>query len=583
MDTTREAGESSLGRWRVQRRWALAAAVLAAVLSLPSLWSGWALDDLIHRTFLLDGSRFPWDLYGFLKGDPEENRALITAGSLPWWALEDLQVSFFRPFTSLTFWLDYRLWPNHPALMHAHSVLWLAGCVGVAGLLYRRFMGPGPAAVTAVLLFAVDDAHTAPVGWLANRNALPAFFFGALAILAHDRWRRDGWRGGRWMSPVLLLAAVCSAEAGVAALGYLLAYVVVVERAPWVRRPATVGLHFAVLVGWRVVYSLLGHGTWGSGFYTDPGSEPLRFGVAVLTRAPILLLTQWVLPPMSFDGFMAMFGPHWGWTAGGVVAMVVLATVLLPVVRDAPMARFWALGMLLALPPVCATIPMSRLLMFVGLGAMALLAQFLTAVFSRTSPWRSWPRRVTAVLLVLIHGLAAPVALALQTRHLIPPEVRPLLFIDTPMDAAVTRQKVVVVSAPSVFHARHSTLMWAMADQPVPREMLFVCPSWAGVHLSRPDRRTLVVRPDGGYLRRPLDHLFRAPYRAMPVGTQVRLRECSVEITDLTADGRPAEATFHFDHELEHDSLRWLQWQDGSYQPFTPPAVGHTCVLQEPP
>jgi hypothetical protein len=40
-------------------------------------------------------------------------------------------------------------------------------------------------------------------------------------------------------------------------------------------------------------------------------------------------------------------------------------------------ARFWATGSLLALVPVCGMgIPSGRLLMFIGLGGMGLIAQF---------------------------------------------------------------------------------------------------------------------------------------------------------------------------------------------------------------
>jgi hypothetical protein len=35
----------------------------------------------------------------------------------------------------------------------------------------------------------------------------------------------------------------------------------------------------------------------------------------------------------------------------------------------------------------------------------------------------------------------------------------------------------------------------------------------------------------------------------------------------------------HFDVDLEDPSLRWLQWKNGAYAPFEPPAVGNTVTL----
>lgn len=53
----------------------------------------------------------------------------------------------------------------------------------------------------------------------------------------------------------------------------------------------------------------------------------------------------------------------------------------------------------------------------------------------------------------------------------------------------------------------------------------------------------------------------------------------TVEITALTSDGRPAEATFRFAKRLEDPGLRWLEWRGGVYASFALPAVGETVTL----
>jgi hypothetical protein len=53
----------------------------------------------------------------------------------------------------------------------------------------------------------------------------------------------------------------------------------------------------------------------------------------------------------------------------------------------------------------------------------------------------------------------------------------------------------------------------------------------------------------------------------------------TVEITELTADGRPAEALFEFPFRLEDPELKWLKWEDGIYVPFDLPQVGTTLSL----
>jgi nucleoside-diphosphate-sugar epimerase len=53
-----------------------------------------------------------------------------------------------------------------------------------------------------------------------------------------------------------------------------------------------------------------------------------------------------------------------------------------------------------------------------------------------------------------------------------------------------------------------------------------------------------------------------------------------VDVDEPTGDGRPDEAAFTFAVLLEDPSLRWLQYKDGSFIPFSPPAIGKTVVLK---
>ena len=54
----------------------------------------------------------------------------------------------------------------------------------------------------------------------------------------------------------------------------------------------------------------------------------------------------------------------------------------------------------------------------------------------------------------------------------------------------------------------------------------------------------------------------------------------TVEITALTEDDRPAEATFRFDRPLEDPSLCWLCYRENGFEPFTPPGVGASVELR---
>ncbi len=145
-------------------------------------------------------------------------------GGLPWFADEFFHVSFWRPLGSLTHHIDYRLFSDAPLVMHAQNLFWYGVLVGAAALLHRRLLTPPWAAGLAALLYAADDAHGHAVGWITNRGAVMAAAFAHARALAHDRSRRDGFRAGALLSPLLLMLGLASSELALGAAGYLIAH-----------------------------------------------------------------------------------------------------------------------------------------------------------------------------------------------------------------------------------------------------------------------------------------------------------------------------------------------------------------------
>ena len=199
------------------------AAILATILCAPALVVGLLMDDYAHRMIMLRVAGTPvgpLEVFANFTGEPEINRLYLDQGILPWWTVPDYRLAFSRVLSAISMWIDYRWWPDSPVLMHIHSLLWLAAMVGAAGVLYRRLIGRGWVAGLAVLLFAFDDAHAMAATWLANRNALIATTLGLLSLIAHHRWRSDGWKWGWIASAVCLALALLAGEAAVGAGAY---------------------------------------------------------------------------------------------------------------------------------------------------------------------------------------------------------------------------------------------------------------------------------------------------------------------------------------------------------------------------
>jgi len=156
------------------RRVPLVVAILAAVGMLPALSGGWQMDDYFQRATLLGyGDARPINTF-IQYIDRAHNLKQMDFGTMPWWGSPDLHQAFLRYSSTLTMMLDYSLWPDHPALMHLHSLLWLSAAVLVAALLYREVLGATWIAGLAALMYALDGAHAVPAAYLANRNALIA-------------------------------------------------------------------------------------------------------------------------------------------------------------------------------------------------------------------------------------------------------------------------------------------------------------------------------------------------------------------------------------------------------------------------
>jgi len=504
-------------------------------------------------------------------------------GLFPWWTDPTIKGEFLQALKVLTHRLDYALWPNSPALMHAQNLFWLGTTVAVTAVFYRRMMGATWVAGVAGLLFAVDDARGATAGFLANRNVLVAATFGVSALVFHDRWRRDGSRTAALLAPLLLSAALFSKEEGIGTVAYLAAYGLFADPAGRWRGCLALLPHTAVLVAWASLRRSWGYGVRNMGLYIEPLGDPERFAAAVTHRVPVLLLGQWGPIPAEAATFLRLQVFSW-WGVAALALLGITVFAIAPLLRRDHLARFWAAGMLFATIPVSATFPMDRLLTFVGIGAAGLLAQFWARVFSDSGTAPSNRGRTlmltVAWLFVVFHAILAPITLPLRAANPLAPRwVEERLYVGTPLGSAIASQTLVIVNAPSPVHASFLLLRRELSAQPLPQHIRVLGPGIPWVTIRRLDERTLAIRPGGGYLTWPLDRLFRSELRPLAAGEQVRLPGMTVVVTELTPDGRPAGATFRFDVPLESPSLRWLCFRGVGFETFTPPAVGQEIEI----
>jgi hypothetical protein len=576
-----------LKRLLASRRLAVGLVALAVLLASPSLASGFQTEDYMLRASSRAASSLFTNLFGKPSPPTWENYRSKDFGMLPWLAAPDWRVAFWRPWSSFLHNVEYRFLPERALVMHAHSLLWLAALIAAVTALYRRLLGAWPAWVAglAALLYAIDDGHGPAVGWLANRSALVAAAFGAGALLAHDRWRRDGRLAAGLLAPALFGLALLSAESALGVVGFLVAHAWFVDAAPARRRVLAALPWAAVVVAWSAAYRLQGYGAQGSGAYVDPFTQPLVFARDALVRLPVLLFGAFGTAPIDI---YALLDASWlpRLTALACAFLLFVAWLLAPIVRAHESARFWASGTLLSLIPACSALPAERMLFIPGIGASALIALFVAEAFSGGERWRGVARRASyalAVLWLFVHGVASAALLPLRSLGL----AQYSAWVDANGEQAFrgvgADQQLVIINTFDHYTGVMMLAMRAAREQPVPAHTRIVYGGQRAILLRRIDPFTLVVWPDRGFMATPSNAVYRSPNRRMRVGEGIQLTGVQIVVSAVDAAGMPREAAFRFAEPLESSRLRFVAWDGRRYAPLSLPPVGGEKVLRPEP
>jgi len=561
--------------------------LIGLALAAPALTADFTADDHLHRVISradtgIDGLRSrPLDLFVFAAGNATNTLKLRDAGAYPWWTDPELRLSFMRPLSSATHAVDHGLWPDSSTAQLAHNLGWLALALLVTWLFYRRFIPLRWIAVLALALYAFDDARGPVVGWIANRNALVALVLAVPALLLHDRWRRDGWSPGRWLAPLVFAVSLGAGESSIAIVAYLVAHALWLDRGTWRARLVALAPYLVIVIVWRAIYAQLGYGVAGSGIYLDPGADPSAFLAAAGTRIPYLLTGQLGLPWSDIASLYPILG------IVAVMMVVSLATIAIVglacarLLRRDPVSRFFATGMVLAAVPIASTFPADRLLSFVGLGAMGLIAQLIAAALRhREQLGDSRGRRaacvVVAIVMVLVHLVLSPPLLVLRSRGMIAVgQVIDRADAGIPSDPGVADKTVIIVTTPSDALAGYIPIMRASRGQPRPAHLLWLATGTAAITLERVDARTVRITAPDGLLRHEIDQMMRSPrVRPFTVGDEVRLPTVTLVIEALTSDRRPSRVRAQFAVRLEDASLIWRRWEGTTYVPYRPLPLG---------
>jgi tetratricopeptide (TPR) repeat protein len=153
--------------------------------------------NLVGAHFLQDFWRSP---FGGFSGT-DDNSIRIDRGR-----------QFYRPLTSLSYWLDFKLWGLNTAAFHLTNILLqFINSILLLFILLRLGLGGVPAFAGAVL-FSVFPPHFENVAWISGRADLLSFLFAALSVLGFLTFLKKNRRAWLVLSALFFLGGLLAKE-----------------------------------------------------------------------------------------------------------------------------------------------------------------------------------------------------------------------------------------------------------------------------------------------------------------------------------------------------------------------------------
>ncbi len=570
-------------------------------------------DDLYHRVVFLGSDYFYSHglevgrtdkslleaintAFSFVDAGSPDHQAKMAFGGVPWWSHEQLKVSFWRPLTAFTHWLDYQLWPDNPVLMGYHTLLWHLGTLLIVASLFRKLGLSVWLASVAFLLFLLDGAFLAVLSWIANRNAVLAMFWGAVTFWLFVSWRQNGSPSAAAGSLLAFVLALLSAEAGIAIAAYLFAYMLCLDKAPLVKKALVLLPYGVVIILWRAAYTSMGYGAAHSGLYQDPLADSTSFLLGVMERLSVLLFYLYSGLDSSYL-FLSSDGKLI-YLAVALVFLIVVGIVLWRNFRHDSLVQFAVLGSGLSLLPSCAAVqPDGRLPLFAVLGGVIVIAKLIERLKVRVQAKLSW----LSVYLVVVHiGLFGTLWVVSAVAKLVVEHTNVPSSVALDTAAPLNSKGVFIVNMP--FPMRYAFLHFYRDYNDLPKldTVQVLAPSYTDLRIERlsedvlqisnPDGLNLIAEADPGthdpslfnghYTAKRFSDVFRGPGSPFKVGDEVDMGPMVVRVVEVTDSGDAAVVLYHIKHRLI-DQYSWLQWvpETKHYQRFELPDVGQVKVI----
>lgn len=401
-----------------------------------------------------------------------------------------------------------------------------------------------------------------------------AAVFGVLSFQHYVRWRETSASRHFVASLTLLIISLLSGEIGISTSCYLGAYALTLDRnGP--RKGLLALWPFALTcIIWWSLYKLGNFGANNSDLnYIDPVESPLIFMSKLFERIPVLLFAQLGIVPAELYGFSPKPVPAYlavAWLfIGGVVYL------LWPLLKASPVARFWALGAAFSVAPITATVPADRNLLFVGIGASALLGMLFHALFSKLQTSRL--QRGSTWMLVVLHLILSPLLLPLFSYS--PQLWSQLMGLHLARQIPIenTQESLLTFGIPMPVGLGATPMRFA-DGLPLADKFWMISSLKQDFVITRINDNTLTVTTEKGMIdtiEANLRNLERNPFTT---DFHITLTDLDIAVTQVMPGGKPLELTLTFNNN-RLATTRILSWNGKSFELHDIPALGGSLSL----
>lgn len=365
------------------------AAAVATVVYLLALRNGWAGDDLVA-----------------ISDNPATHSfsAALGAWFEVYWPGEWRWAGLYRPFTILTYGLDWSIANGAPWWFHLVNVALHAAATALLVRVVLAWL-PAIGALVTGLVFAVHPVHVEAVANVVGRAELLVAVWLLLAVLGARRYRQAESAGARrwWLAATVAAVALAlwSKEHGVIAIA-----VIAVDHAlePRRSRDSATGLYLAVaaltvawLFLWRgIAGGLVGGGTHAAFFGLSSYGRvmtmlPVYLEVVRLLAWPFALASDYAPQVIQVRESLTLVG-----TLGLLTTVAVLAVGALSV-RRAPVVAFGILVAVLSYAPTANLLVVSGVVLAERNLYLAVIAPAVIAGWGAARVWDGPRRRAAAV------------------------------------------------------------------------------------------------------------------------------------------------------------------------------------------